>query len=212
MPTIAEIARDWDVSHQYVSKKVKQGCPTDSLENARLWRQAHAQSKLPTHTSSIQQIIEEKDDDSPEARERRKKFLEGRENPTLPKDLPIEAQLQNARNVAAEAYRLVEEAMLVGKASSIAPLVAIHNKAAEALWKAEQSYREELERRNVLIEVSQANELARRGWEIVVARLSALPQNVAPRCNPHDPNHAMDILQHECAAIIADARKAFSQT
>lgn len=210
MVSQADIARDWKVSAAYVSKKVKEGCPTDSLENARLWRAAHASSKGSTSRSRIQEIVNEKEDDSPEARERRKKFLEGRESSSLPKDLTIEETLQHARYVAAEAYRLVEEAMMVGKASVIAPLVAIHNKALESLWKSEQSYREELERRNILIEVDKANELARRGWDIVISRLSSLPQNMAARVNPHDPNHAMDLLQHECTAIVADVRKVFS--
>lgn len=168
-------------------------------------------SKAPTHKSALRQIIEEKEDDSPEARERRKRFLENRESSKLPSDVSIEDVLLDARQAQQESYRLLEEAMIDGKASKIAPLLAIHNKALEAYWKSEQAYREELERRNVLIEVAEANEVARRGWDIVVARLAAMPQNIATRCNPHDPNHAMDILQHECTAIIADARKAFKQ-
>jgi hypothetical protein len=211
MPTLSDIARDWNVSKQYVARKVKQGCPTDSLESAREWRANNAQSKAPRPKSSIAQIMEEREDDSPEARKHRKEFLKDRESSVLPKDIEPEEALQYSKRTLSEAHRLLDDAMVEGKPGKIAPLLAIHNKAMEAYWKSEQSYREELERRHVLIEVSVANERARRGWEIVVSRLAALPQNVAPRCNPHDPNHAMDILQHESAAIVADARKAFEE-
>lgn len=208
MPTKADIARDWGTTPQYVAAKVKEGCPTDSLENARLWRQAHAMSKGDSQKFSLRRLVDEHEDDSPEARERRKKYLE--EHPAIPKDLSIEDALLQARNTAAEAYRLLQEAMLTDLPSQIAPLLNIHNKALEALWKSEQCYREELERRGILIEVSAANELSRRAWQIVVSRLSALPQNMAPRCNPHDPNHAMELLQKECTSIVADVRKVFT--
>jgi hypothetical protein len=41
MQTVTELARHWGTSHQYVSQKVKQGCPLDSFEAADLWRQAN---------------------------------------------------------------------------------------------------------------------------------------------------------------------------
>ena len=41
MLTVTELGRHWGTSHQYVSQKVKQGCPLDSFEAADLWRQAN---------------------------------------------------------------------------------------------------------------------------------------------------------------------------
>ena len=41
MLTVTELGRHWRTSHQYVSQKVKQGCPLDSFEAADLWRQAN---------------------------------------------------------------------------------------------------------------------------------------------------------------------------
>ncbi len=70
--------------------------------------------------------------------------------------------------------------------------------------------REELERRGVIIPLTVAHDMARKGYHIIISRLSALAQNVGPRCNPHDPHHATEILQTECVGIIADAQKAFS--
>jgi hypothetical protein len=209
MASTYEIARAFETTRQYVQKCIKKGCPTDSVENALLWRELNAKSKSPTSPTSVQKIIEEKEDESPEARERRKKYLENRSSGELPEDYELEDAVIAARQSAGQAWRLLELAMAEGKPSVIAPFLAIHNKALEALFKAEQSYREELERRNILIEVSVANDMARKGWSTVISDLSRFPQNVASRCNPHDPNHAMDILQKECAAIISSARKAF---
>jgi hypothetical protein len=208
--TLRAIANDWGVSKPYVHKCVKKGCPTDSLEKARLWREAHAMSKAPTSPTTIQKLIDKREDDSPKARKRRTKYLEDRERPDLPKDVAIEDALISARQAQQEAWRLLQESMIEGKISKISPLLAIHNKALEAMFKAEQSYREELERRNVLIEVSVANEMARKGYALVIARLSSLPQNVAPRCNPANPNHAMEVLEAECAEILADVRRIYA--
>jgi hypothetical protein len=42
----------------------------------------------------------------------------------------------------------------------------------------------------------------------IVSRLTALPQNAAPRCNPTNPDLAMTVLEDECAAILRDAQRA----
>ena len=88
--------------------------------------------------------------------------------------------------------------------------LSVHNKALEALFKAEQSYREELERRRMLIRLGEAMEIARRGYEVILQRLKALPQNVAQRCNPTDPTRAMTVLESECTAILGDAQKVYA--
>jgi hypothetical protein len=210
MPTISEYARARGVSHQYISKLVKKGLPLDSFELADLWREAHASSKASTSPKQIAKLVDEKYNDSRLARERGEECLNERPDVRLPQPLEIEDALLNARRSAAEAYRVLERAMSEGNISRISALLATHNKALEALFKAEQSYREELERRGVLILVSEANEMARRGYGVVIARLSSLPQNVAPRCNPANPNHAMEVLEAECAAILADVRRLYA--
>ena len=100
--------------------------------------------------------------------------------------------------------------MIEGKVSRIQPLLSIHSKSIEARIKADRMIREELERRKILIPMTEAKTSVRRVCEIIVSRLSAMPQNIAPRCNPHNPEHAMEILQEECVGIIADAQKASS--
>jgi hypothetical protein len=88
--------------------------------------------------------------------------------------------------------------------------LSVHNKALEALFKSESAYREELERRRMLIPLGEAMEIARRGYEVILQRLKALPQNVSSRCNPTDPNRAMTVLESECTAILGDAQKVYA--
>ena len=95
------------------------------------------------------------------------------------------------------------------RASNIQVLLSVHNKAVDALFTAESAYREELERRRMLIPLGEAMEIARRGYEVILQRLKALPQNMAPRCNPTDPNRAMTVLESECTAILGDAQKVY---
>jgi hypothetical protein len=212
MPNLREIARDWETSRQYVQNCVKRGCPTDSLENAREWRKLHASKRAPTSPKQLAKLIlQEKDDDSPEAREHRKEFLADRpEGTRLVSDTPLEDAILHARQAAAEAWRLLSESMILNQNDLIGVRLSVHNKALEQLFRAEQSYREELERRRVLIPLNEAQDISRRGYEVILSRLSALPQNLAPRANPSNPAHAMEILQSEVHSIIADAQKAYA--
>jgi hypothetical protein len=118
--------------------------------------------------------------------------------------------LRNSILAADEAWRLLNEAMLEGKDSKISIRLGVHNKAVEARIRAETMIREEQERRKILIPISKAQEMTRTAFTVIIKRLISLPQNIAPRCNPHDPAHALEILESECTGIIAAAQKAIS--
>jgi len=212
MPTKADIARDWGTSPEYVIKCVKKGCPTDSFENARDWRKAHASSRPPTSPVQIaRQLAEEKDADSPAARKSQKKYFQNKPNGfRVPAENSLDDTLRKAITASDEAFRLLAEAMLEEKDSKISVRLTVFNKAQEGLFKAETAYREEMERRRVLIPLSEAKDLFRRGYDIILSRLRCLPQNVAPRCNPANPHLAIAILEIECVEIIADARRAYA--
>lgn len=214
MPSQSAIARDWGTSRAYVNQCVKSGCPTDSLENARDWRKANATKRAPTNPKQIaKSLAEEKEDDSPDARERRKKYFETHPKATsLPgaDEDEFYQSLHDAREVRRDAYRLYQDAVIDEADDKLAVRLALHTKALEALQEAEKRYREEMERRRVLIPLNDAKDMARRGYDVMISRLSALPQNLASRVNPHDPHHAMDILQLECTGILSDARKAIA--
>jgi hypothetical protein len=218
MASRREIASDWQVAKSYVDRCVQRGCPTDSLEAARKWREENARRRGPTDQKSLaRHVAEEKNDDSPEARARRKALVEDAPEgatlpslPELPAGDPLEWARKNSQHVACEAWKLLEEAMLNPESkSSLAMLLAIHNKAIEALVKTETMIREELERRNVLISLTVAEDMARKGYHVMISRLTALPLNVGPRCNPHDPHRATEILQTEAIGIITDIQKQF---
>ena len=212
MPTKADIARDWGTSPEYVIKCVKKGCPTDSFENARDWRKAHASSRPPTSPVQIaRQLAEEKDADSPAPRKSQKKYFQNKRNGfRVPAENSLDDTLRKAITASDEAFRLLAEAMLEDKDNKISVRLTVFNKAQEGLFKAETAYREEMERRRVLIPLAEAQDVTRRGYDIILSRLRCLPQNVAPRCNPTNPHLAIAILEAECTEIIADARRAYA--
>ncbi len=211
MLTKAAVARDWGVSQTYVNTCVKKGCPLTSFEDARDWRLAHASQR--ETTSAIQlakKVAEEADDDSPEARKRRKAYFEDKAGePRIPSASSLDEALFASIRASDEAFRMLQEAMIEGKDSKIGVRLSIHTKAVEARFEAEKSYREEQERRRILIPLAEAQDMARKGFDIIIARLAALPQNMAQRCNPSDPHRAMEALKTEVAAIVAKAQKAF---
>ena len=109
-----------------------------------------------------------------------------------------------------QSWRYLREALIEGKVQKVGAWMALHTRAVEASVKAEAMVREELERKRVLVPLAEAQAIARKGFEIIIQRLSALPQNIAPRCNPGAPEHAMDILQTEVVGILSDAQQAFT--
>ncbi len=218
MSSQADIARAWGKTPGYVSQCVKRGMPLSSIEAATQWKAENASRRAATDKKSLAlQVAEEKEDDSSEARGRRKDFFEDKPEgaslpslPELPPGDPLEWARKNSQHAAVEAWKLLEAAMLNPESkSSLAMLCAVHNKAIEALVKTETMIREELERRGVIIPLTVAMDMARKGHNVMMSRLSALPQNTGPRCNPQAPAHATEILQIECTGIIADAQKVY---
>src|SRR5438105_1776041 len=132
MPSNRQIAKDWGCSPSWVDRCVKRGCSTDSFESARLWRQAHASNRPPTNPEAIaRQIAEEGDDDSPDARERRKRYFADKPDETILRSQSLEDALLHAIQLGNEAFRLANEAIIEGKDSRIQIRLAIHNKAQE---------------------------------------------------------------------------------
>lgn len=197
MLTQAEIARAFGTSRAYVNQLVKRGMPTDSFENARLWRDAHARRRATTSRKQLEKLDDQR---------RADKHLHNGNKPSE----SMEDTLKNSIKAADEAWRLLSEAMLEGKDSKISVRLAVHNKAIEARVKTETMIREEQERRQILIPLAKAQEITRSAFEVIIKRLIALPQNIAPRANPHDPAHALEILESECHAIIAAAQQAIA--
>jgi len=212
MPTQAQIARTFGVSRAYITKLVKKGMPLDSFEAAKFWRATNASKRATTSPVQIaKQLQEEKDSDAPEARERRKAYFANKpDGYRLPSGDSLENALNNTIEASEEAFRLLKEAMVEEKDQKISARLAVFNKSSENRFKAETAYREEKERRSILIELNKAQEWARKAFDVILSRLAALPQNMASRINPLNPHHAMDLLEAECREILADARQAFA--
>jgi transcriptional regulator with XRE-family HTH domain len=212
MPTQAQIARTFGVSRAYITKLVKKGMPLDSFEAAKFWRATNASKRATTSPVQIaKQLQEEKDSDAPEARARQKKYSAKRpDGYRLPSGDSLKNALNNTIEASEEAFRLLKEAMIEEKDQKISARLAVFNKSSENRFKAESAYREDLERRRILIPLAEAMETARRGYEVILQRLKALPQNVAPRCNPTDPHRAISVLESECTAILGDAQKVYA--
>jgi hypothetical protein len=156
-------------------------------------------------------LAAEKDDDSPQARTRRKQFYEGkREGARLSAGDSLNNALAKAIRASDEAERLLLESMVDGKTAAISARLSIHTRALQLLLEAETACREEQERRRILIPLAEAKDITRKGYDIVLSRLRCLPQSAAHRCNPSDPHRAMAVLESECVAIIADAQEAYA--
>jgi hypothetical protein len=150
------------------------------------------------------------DEDSPEAREERKKIWVDKPEGWQPGNGTLGDALKNSVMACEEAYRLLQEAMIEGKAAKISVWLSLHNRALEGRVKVERLIREEMERQKVLIPMAEAQTSTRRVVEVVVSRLASLPQNLAHACNPSSPEHAFEILQRECIAIVTDTQKAIA--
>ena len=194
MLTLREIAQDWGCTPQYVSECVKKGCPKDSFESAREWRNAHTERKSKKGAAPI----------PPEETVSTGYQKNGNNGHGL------DAALENSIAACSQAWLLLEEAFIERKASKISVWLNLHNKAVEGRVRVEKLIREEMERQRILIPISEAQATGRRVIEIVVSRLSAMPQNLAYACNPSAPDHAFEILQRECTRILADAQKAIA--
>jgi hypothetical protein len=184
--------------------------PLTSYEAADLWRDTHASSKASTNPIRIARVIGEENECEPSIHHDPPK-RPSNNKPSDGKSLSentLEDALINAREAANEAWRLLRESMIEGRASKIQVLLNIHNKAVEARFRAESAYREGLERQKILIPLSEAQSMVKKVVGVIVSRLNAFPQNAASRCNPANPYIAMTVLEDECAAILKDAQQA----
>jgi hypothetical protein len=125
----------------------------------------------------------------------------------MPEDIGDDL-LMGSKEAVRQSWRLLREALIEGKVQKIGAWIAIHTRAVEANVKAESMVREELERKRILIPLSEAQAIGRKVVGVIVSRLNGLPQSVAARCNLTDPEMTLAILEDECAAILKDAQQA----
>lgn len=192
--TQSELGRLTGLSHTAAAKLVKMGCPLTSRKAATAWMNGRELKRPPT----TGKFADQKEPTDP------KPLTESK--PSRTGDSLYDA-LQNAIMVADDAFEAYQEAR-VQRLSSRSVRLSEHSKALITRMKVEQVYREELERRNLLIPKSEAVEMCRRVMEPVLRRLKKLPQERGPQCNPQNALQAVTILQREVNAIIDTGRKA----
>ena len=198
MPSQTQIAKHWGVSQPYVAKLVKKGCPTNSLRAADDWRDANARHRAPSNAQ-------------PE------NWQPGKGRPTKPgarskpakTDDSLRDALQNTITIADNAFEAYEDARLA-ESSAMSARLSEHNKAIDCRLRAERQYREEQERRGLLVLKSEITEICRRCMEAVLTRLKKLPNERGPQSNSPDSLRAVRILEAEVNSIIAIGREAIN--
>lgn len=188
MPSVTEIARHWGTSQPYVSKCKKAGCPTHSLKAADQWRAANASKKAGKPAG---------DEPGPKSRGRPPKPVK----PSKTGD-SLQDALNNSIACADAAFSAYQRAV-TGNLSTQSARLSEHSKANQVRVQLEKAYREELERRGVLVEKIAITETVRRALEPALRRLNKLASECGPQCNEHEPLKAVSILQRAVDEIKA---------
>ncbi|MEA3207822.1 MAG: hypothetical protein QOE70_879 [Chthoniobacter sp.] len=218
--TASEIARDWGCARQYAARKIKEGCPTDSLEAARAWRLRNSKRGVGfrSRRSKPGEAEPELEISASDERSRPYSAREGAGDGAgescrwEPSDIlgRIEQSLVKARQVEEEAHRLVAQAQRLRDDELIAIRISAYNKALEGRLKAEEKCVELLEKLQVLITMDFAKQLIRRAWVPLLTRLRSIPKRAAVKANPHDDVHAEQVISIEIEDAIREARGAFA--
>lgn len=199
MPSTSEIAAAIGVSQPRVVQLKKEGMPTNTIKAAKIWRNQQAKKREATNAKSKSANLPP---NAPTLRGRPMKVPK----PSKTGDSLLDA-LNNTITVADAAFKAYHYAMTKGLSTQSARL-SEHNKAIDGRLRAEKAYREEMERRGILVLKSEITDKCRRGLDAVLRLLNKLPGEQGPQCNPHDPLMAVKILQKKVDEIKAAAQGA----
>lgn len=210
--TAAAIARDWQQrqgtsgpSRAYVSSCIKKGCPTNSLEAAWEWRVANSKygvgyrsagagvgTPAESEVSPTESPPEETSKSPPES------------------SLPKVADLSSLESSVAAAVEMEEAAFTNAKAAKTEAAIRAYNNARDGRFAAERAYREEMERRGILVPMEEAKSLGRKGYDVMLPALRSLGSRIGGTVNPSDAVRAADVIDREITAIIAQAEAAYA--
>lgn len=212
----AEIAGDWGTSRAYAAQRIKAGCPTDSLEAAREWRVKNSKygvgyrSKMkaqPAASASASPAVR-----PPAAKgelpDRPKLNVElgDEEDERLP-ETPDVATLRRSLQAAVEMEWLAFGQAIANPSEA---RIRAYNQARDGRFTAEKAYREELERRRVLVPLVEAMSLSRKGYDVLKPALLAMGARIGGNCNPANPASAAAEIDREVAAILRQAEGAYA--
>lgn len=160
----SKIAAAWGCSRQYVAAKRKQGCPNDSIENATQWREVNSRYGTGYRSKAAKCSTESKAAGSQNTETAEENVEVGDES--------LEASLREARKIEVLAFKNAK----LGTEQAI----RTYNNARDGRANAEKFYREELERRLILVPLDKAKQLARRGYDHIIPNLRALEVRLSP--------------------------------
>lgn len=211
--TPTEIAKDWGCSRAYASKKIKAGCPTDSLESARAWRVEHSTYGVGYRSKGGAGVAASPTDPPAGASSSQGKPPPRAKDtsPTELRDLSrIDASLLAAIEVEQQAHRLVIEAQKARTDAILSVRIAAYSKAQANRLEAEERVQKHLLAQRILVPFTEAKAEARKGYDAIIPQLRALSKNAGPLCNPENPLRATQILERQIEAIIAQAAKEYA--
>lgn len=197
--TAAEIARDWGTSRAYVSARIKAGCPTTTLEAARTWREENSRYGV-GYRSKGKPKPGDGDAELPLSATKRERDA----------DLPAATDLTALQSSVKAAIQMETVAYGNALAKNTEANVRAYNNARDGRFAAEKAYREEMERRKILVSMDEAKALGRRGYDILLPKLRALGSQIAADCNQEQPLQAMRVIDHAIASILAMAEQAYA--
>jgi hypothetical protein len=199
MPSLSEIAKHIGVSKTRVVELKQKGMPVSSLRAAKHWRDRQPLMRAPTNGKKNYTLAVVKLGRGRRVRRRVEPSNTGN---------TLEDLLNDATYMNKEAFTLVDVAMLGGDANLTAHYMRIYLSSLHMRLRAEKGAREEMERREVLVNKYDASALVRRLVDGVLRRLRRLPDEYGPRCNPQEPVMAYKILQEAVNEILLAGQEA----
>jgi hypothetical protein len=234
--TPTQIAADWGCSRAYASKKIKEGCPVDTLEAAREWRvkksrrgvgyrSKHRKAGLPESVGLPSEQVEtvageavvgdggavvETVAGEPPVGDGGDSSLHKEESEVPALDLDtIDESLKAAISVEKEAHRLVVIAQKAKDDEKCAIRISAYSKALDGRLSAEKKVQEIKERSGILITSDFAKQLIRKAWLPLLTRLRSIPKRASIKANPTDDVLAELVISEEIEDAIREAKGAF---
>jgi hypothetical protein len=220
MPT--ELGRAMGFSRQYASKKIQEGCPTDSIESAKLWFVENASYGVGYRSKgkgSPPAELAGSGSGVPISSTRRSSG-----HPVTPSPggsdwkvigggsqslSSLEESLKAAIRAEEESVRLLAEAQRERNDKIIAVRLHAYNKSQVGRLAAEKLIQEIRERERILVPMDTAKAIIRKFMVPVLNRLRAFPKGAALAVNPSDDIHAESVLRVRIEALIAEVCSEF---
>lgn len=206
-PSLQKIADHLGVSKARVIGLRREGMPVDTIKAAALWRSRQVLRRSPTNgrnkgtTRNVDPASLQPGKKVPKRRWKLTRSALSRTGDSLADSLA------DAITIAQDAFEAYQEAKM-DQSVTMSSRLSEFNKALEGRQKAERLYREEMERRQLLVLKTEITERCRRCLEPVLRLLRKLPVEVGPQCNEQDPLKATKILQIATDKILLSGQQA----